>query len=172
MKASSGSGLWPMRMTGHGVASDGQLSRGPRLTGEPEEVPASPSGAGAPGAKPRRKSPALIARRMASGFRAASTSIQARPNCESQCESSVAMRGSGDGADVVLRLIDAGVGHLHRLDGPARGPDRRDAVEDVVHTEPVARRVVQHEERLAVADDLADVLRQRPVVELDAGEDR
>ena len=43
----------------------------------------------------RADNPALMARMMASGLRAASTSTQARPNSSSRCESSVAILGSG-----------------------------------------------------------------------------
>src|SRR4029453_7962077 len=153
MKASSGSGLWPMRTSVMRAPRRASVSRGGCLRGEAQPEVARLDGAEYAGRAP-------------GGFhldpRAAELRLPVR-----------IVGGDArqwDGGDVVLGPIDAGVSDFHRLDGPARGPDGGDAGQDLRDAEPVPRGVIEDEERLAVPGHLADVLGQRPVVELDTGQ--
>src|SRR5882724_4371013 len=69
---------------------------------------------------------------------------------------------------LVERPALARVGHLDRVQGDATGADPPDALERLGDGQLVARRMVQDVERLALADDLADVLIEPRPVELDA----
>src|SRR5262245_8852045 len=150
MKASSGSGLWPMRTSVMRAPRRASVSRGRGLRGEAQPEVARPDGAEygvrAPGGL--HLDPRAAELRLPVGI----VGGDARQR---------------DGGDVVLGLIDAGIGDFHRLDGPARGPDGGNAGQELRHAEPIPRRVIEDEELLAVPGHLADVLGQGPIVELD-----
>ena len=76
------------------LARESQLARGRRADAHGTQALDNSSGA-----KPRRKSPARIARMIASRSRGASTSIHARPKWTGRCASSVATFTSGISPD-------------------------------------------------------------------------
>src|SRR6185503_13988198 len=106
MKASSGSGLWPMRTSVMRAPRRASVSRGCRLGGEAEPEVARPDGAENRVRVPR--------------------GLHLDP-CASELRLPVGVvggdAGQWDGGDVVLGAIDASVGDFYRLDGPARAPD-------------------------------------------------
>src|SRR5262245_44935843 len=76
----------------------------------------------------------------------------------------------GDGRGFVQWIAPARLGHLDRVEGDAAGADAPDALQRLLDREVVAGRMVQDVERLAIADDLADVLIEPRPVQLDAME--
>src|SRR5215831_7432977 len=106
MKASSGSGLWPMRTSVMRAPRRASESRGRRLRGE-----AQPEVAGLDGAEDGVGAPS----RLHFDPRAPELRLPVRVVGGDT--------GERDGGDVVRGLIDAGVRDFHRLDGPARGAD-------------------------------------------------
>src|SRR6266850_42549 len=76
----------------------------------------------------------------------------------------------GDRGRLVEWIAPAGLRHLDRVEGDAAGADSADALHGLLDREMVASRMVQDVERLAIADDLADVLIEPGPVQLDAVE--
>src|SRR6266850_172894 len=76
----------------------------------------------------------------------------------------------GDRGRLVEWIAPAGLRHLDRVEGDAAGADSPDALHGLLDREMVASRMVQDVERLAIADDLADVLIEPGPVQLDAVE--
>src|SRR6266403_2191951 len=75
-----------------------------------------------------------------------------------------------DRADDGVAVAPGGLRHLDRVEGDAAGADSPDALHGLLDREMVASRMVQDVERLAIADDLADVLIEPGPVQLDAVE--
>ena len=67
----------------------------------------------------------------------------------------------------MLGLVDARVGDLDGVDGQAGIADDVDPVKDLLDGQEVARRMIQHVERLPITHHLAHVLRERSVVDFD-----
>src|SRR6185503_14319023 len=75
-----------------------------------------------------------------------------------------------DRGGLVQRIASARLGHLDRVEGDAAGADAPDALQRLLDREVVAGWMIEDVERLAVTDDLADVLIEPRPVQLDAVE--
>src|SRR4029453_1109781 len=75
-----------------------------------------------------------------------------------------------DRGGFVQRIAPARFGDLDRVEGDAAGADAPDALQRLLDREVIAGWMIEDVERLAIADDLADVLIEPRPVQLDAVE--
>src|SRR5262245_24451838 len=144
MKASSASGLWPMRIS---AIRSSSMSRSDRwcdwqlgLTEAEREIPGPD----------RPNDRVAIAGRVDLDPRAAEMHGLVRVVGRDLDER--------DRRGIVEGPVVAGVRHLDGVERHALAANDPDAPERVLHAEPVARRVVEDEERFPVAHHLPDVL--------------